>query len=198
MEQIKSLSNNIMSKVNTPSMKIPSMKIPSMKIPSIKAPEILQKTITSTTTNVASIINIKEILIIFGIFIFLVAISILIVLSGVSFKKSSKSKGDAYILEGIDGGHEGNNDELVKNHDENNCTGLSKNIDKHCASQLESSIGGKEKCNTSSCCVWIDKNDKMSGPMCLQGDEQGPKRKNIIKKLGIDEYYYKNKKHMVV
>jgi hypothetical protein len=193
MEQMKSMSNNIMSKIKTP-----SLKIPSIKTPSLNTPEIMQKTMTSATKNISSIVNIKDLLIIFGIFIFLVAISILLILSGISFKKAIKSDGDAYILEGIDGEHENDMDAMKKKYDKENCVGLSKDIDKYCASQKESSIGGREKCGGTSCCVWIDKNDNMSGPMCIQGDKNGPLDKALVKKLGVDEYYYQNKKKRVI
>ena len=222
MDKIKSLSNNlssnIMSNVKTPSLKMPSIKTPSLKMPSIKTPSLkmpsiktpslkmpsmktpnaIKNTISNATNKVSSIVNIKDLLIIFGIFIFLVAVSIVIILSGITFKKSTKLKTDAYILEGMNDPNDDDISKIKKKHDDENCVGLSKNIDKYCESQKLSSIGGKEKCGETNCCVWLEKNSNMSGPMCIHGDINGPYNKALVKKLGIDEYYYKNKKKKII
>ena len=118
MEQIKNMSNKLMSNIKTPSLKMPSIKTPSLKMPSIKTPSLkmpsiktpsLQKPnavkniIQKTTTGISPFIGIKDILIIFGIFMGLVVISVVFILSGVSFNLApSKPIGDTYILEGYD------------------------------------------------------------------------------------------------
>jgi hypothetical protein len=197
MDKIKSLSSNLSSNIMS-KVKSPSLKIPSIKTPSLKTPSVVKNTLSTATKSVSSIVNIKDLLIIFGIFIFLVAISMLLILSGISFKKATKLNGDAYILEGINEEHEDDIVVMKKKQDDKNCVGLSKDIDKYCKSQQHSSIGGREKCGGTSCCVWLEKNNNMSDSMCIQGDKNGPLNKALVKKLGVDEYYYQNKKKKII
>ena len=198
MDQLKRLSGNVMSKIKTPSFKMPSIKTPSFKIPSIKTPKlntpnIVKNTLAKTTTNLKSLVNIKDILIIFGIFMSLVVISVILILSGISFKEKTRISGDSYVLEGY-GGEDDLDINVDKEIDEKNCSGTSKEIDNACSLHEENLIGGKKKCNKSSCCIWIEKNKTISKPKCIQGDIHGPTKKEMIEKLGIDEYYFQNKK----
>lgn len=129
----------------------------------------------------------ENVIIIFSISLLLMAIVILITITGVSFKEDETTTSDVYVLEGYS-----NTEKLMKEQRKKKCNKGLNEVKKLCEKKGSGELG-KKRCMDYDCCIWPEYKDKKNKVNCIPGDKDGPSISHA--NLGYDEYYYKNKKY---
>ena len=129
----------------------------------------------------------ENVVIIFAISLFLMALVIIFNILDISFKENEMITSDVYVLEG---------NTTLDQHRKKKCGGDVNELDKLCEKRGVGELA-KKKCMKYECCIWPEYKDKKNKdkPKCVAGDKTGPSIS--LPNLGYDEFYYMNKKYKI-